>query len=133
MFPFEPHRIVPDELNQDSHAVIGAAIEVHRRLGSGYLEAVYENALAAELRHLGIPFSRQVEFEVQYRDEIVGLHKLDFLVNEHLVVELKAVSAVGEYHRAQVLSYLKATNLQLGLILNFQVHQLRDGIHRVIL
>lgn len=121
------------KLDQTAHAVIGAAIEVHRMLGPGYLESVYEEALAIELGLRGIGFRRQVPVTVSYKGREVGTARLDFLVEEILVVELKAVDDLAPIHLAQVLSYLKATSLPLALLINFNVPVLRDGIKRIIL
>jgi GxxExxY protein len=113
--------------------VIGAAIEVHRELGPGYLESVYEQALAVEFGIRGITFVRQPAVGVTYKGEPVGNDRLDFLVAERLVVELKAVEQLAPIHTAQVISYLKATNLTLGLLINFNVRILsQGGIKRVI-
>jgi GxxExxY protein len=111
---------------------IGAAIEVHRCLGPGYDESVYELALAAELELRKIPFQRQARFAVQYKGRLVGEGRLDFLVGGCLIVELKAVEELGIVHLAQVLTYLKATDQHLALLVNFNVHQLIAGIRRVI-
>jgi GxxExxY protein len=119
-------------VDQLAHAVIGAAIEVHRLLGPGYLESVYEEALGIELGERAIPFERQVPFAVTYKGRPVGLGRLDLLVADVLVVELKAVEALLPVHRAQVLSYLRATNLPLGLLLNFKAPTLRDGLERIV-
>src|SRR5512134_2947555 len=93
------------KLDQLAHAVIGAAIEVHRLLGPGYVEAVYEEALCVELRLRGIPFMRQVTVPVDYKGHPVGEGRLDLLVGDLLVVELKAVEALAPVHSAQVISY----------------------------
>jgi GxxExxY protein len=119
--------------NRLSKAVIGAAIEVHRELGPGYIESNYEAALAHEFELRNIPFQRQLCFGVQYKSIQVGDGRLDFLVGEVLVVELKAVEKVLPIHKAQVISYLKAQKLGLGLLLNFNVQIMRDGIQRIIL
>src|SRR5262249_32018932 len=116
------------ELDSLANAVIGAAIEVHRHLGPGYLEKVYEEALAVEFAMRQIPFERQKQMYVSYKGSRVGEDFLDFLVNGELVVELKAVESIAPIHKAQVISYLKATNLHLGLLLNFNVPILKDGI-----
>ncbi|HNT75686.1 MAG TPA: GxxExxY protein [Anaerolineae bacterium] len=113
--------------------VIGAAIEVHRYLGVGYLESVYEEALCVELQLQGIPFERQKAIAVEYKGHSVGEGRLDLLVGGCLVVELKTVEAFAPIHQAQVISYLKATGLQLGLLINFHVPVLKDGIRRVVL
>jgi GxxExxY protein len=99
--------------------IIGAAIEVHKQLGPGFVESTYENALAFELRQRGIRFRRQVSVPVLYRDVEVGLHRLDLLVMDQIVVELKAVRELTDTHFAFVRSYLRAIGRNHGLILNF--------------
>ena len=116
-----------------SGKVIGAAIEVHRNLGAGYLESVYEEALKIELETRGISFERQKPIAVTYKGRRVGQGILDFLVEGTLIVELKAVSNLTPLHEAQVLSYLKATRHPLGLLINFNVPILKHGIRRIIL
>jgi GxxExxY protein len=123
---------ISDELNALSHAVIGAAIEVHRTLGPGFLESVYEEALCVELRLRGITFERQVEIGVRYKGEPVGIGRLDILVADALIVELKAVETLAPIHEAQLLSYLKATGHRLGLLINFNIPVLRNGLKRII-
>ncbi len=125
----EPER----ELDELAHRVIGAAIEVHRHLGPGFLEGVYEDALAVEFTLRGLAYARQKSIAVYYKDHPVGEGRLDFLVEESLIVELKAVEGLAAIHKAQVLSYLKATRLRLGVLINFNVPILRDGLQRVIL
>jgi GxxExxY protein len=120
------------ELDELAYAVIGAAIEVHRLLGPGFLESVYEEALCVELTLRGIPFARQLPIGVQYKGQKVGEARLDLLVDDNLVVELKAVEDIAPLHVAQILSYLKATRLRLGLLISFSVTTLRRGIKRVI-
>ncbi len=112
--------------------VIGAAIAVHRELGPGFLESVYESALCVELDYLGIPYSRQVVVELGYRGRPVGEGRIDLLVDGCLVVELKAVETILPIHEAQTLSYLKATGHPVGLVINFNVVALRRGIRRVV-
>jgi GxxExxY protein len=111
-------------------SVIGAAIEVHKALGPGFLELVYENALALELATRGIRFERQLTVPILYRGSEVGLHRLDLLVAGLIVVELKAVKAIEDVHFAHVRSYLRATGREHGLILNFAKSTLE--IKRVI-
>ena len=113
--------------------VIGAAIEVHRHLGPGFLEKVYEEALCVELRLRKIPFERQRPAKVEYKGEYVGEGQLDLLVDERLIVELKAVREVAPIHRAIVVSYLKATGKTLALLINFKVSRLKEGVQRVVL
>jgi GxxExxY protein len=119
-------------LDELAHAVIGAAIEAHRILGPGYLETVYEAALAVEFGLRGIPFERQKAVAVQYKGREAGEGRLDFLIAGELVLEIKAVDALAPIHSAQVISYLKALHLPLGLLINFHVPMLKDGIKRVV-
>jgi GxxExxY protein len=115
-----------------THGVIGAAIEVHRVLGPGLLESVYEEALAIELELRGIPFQRQMAIELQYKGRPIGQARLDLLVAGSLVVELKAVEHLAAVHTAQVLSYLRATRHRRGLLITFNVPVLRLGIKRLV-
>ena len=113
--------------------VIGAAIEVHRILGTGYLESVYEEALAVEFELRNIVFSRQHPIAVRYKSRTIGEGRLDFFIDNRLIVELKTVETLLPIHTAQVISYLRATNYTLGLLINFIVHLLKRGVKRVIL
>ena len=124
---------ISEEIEQLARRVIGCAIEVHKVLGPRFLESVYEEALSVELRMHGIPFVRQPLVDVGYKGHHVGAHRLDLLVGEVLVVELKAVEAIDPIYIAQVLSYLKATGNRLGLLINFNVSVLKQGIRRIIL
>ena len=124
----EPPRHVDDNAN----AVIGAALEVHRILGPGYLEAVYAEAMAVELDLRDMHFERQSPITLLYKGHRVGEGRLDFLVDGVLVLELKAVEKLLPVHHAQVLSYLKGTGRQLALLINFNERLLRDGIRRVV-
>lgn len=112
--------------------MIGAALEVHRELGPGYLESVYEEALAHELRLAGIPFARQPVIDVPYKGVAVGTGRVDMLVDSRLILELKAVEELNPLHAAQLRSYLRMLNLELGLLINFNTEHLRTGIKRVI-
>jgi GxxExxY protein len=124
----------PDQyLNQLAHAVIGAAIEVHRTLGPGFLESVYVEALCVELTLHKLAFERQHVINVSYKGHPVGENRLDILVENCLIVELKAVEALEPIHMAQVISYLKATGHALGLLINFNVPVLKNGVRRVVL
>jgi len=120
------------EVDALAHAVIGAAIEVHRQLGPGFLEHVYEGAMLVELTERRIPFQRQVTFPVYYKRVLVAESRLDLLVAEQLVVELKAVEELRPLHMAQVLSYLRTGEFQLGLLFNFNVYSLRQAIRRIV-
>lgn len=119
-------------LDELAHAVIGAALEVHRLLGPGYLEKVYQKALEVELGLRGVPFVPQHQVALLYKGHDVGEGFLDLLVDGALVVELKAVDALTPIHKAQVISYLKATGLHLGLLINFNSTILKNGIQRII-
>ena len=110
---------MPLELEEITGPLIGAAIEVHRSLGPGFVEAVYEHALAIELRERNIAFERQVRVPVLYHGQVVGLHRLDLLVGDQVVVELKAIKDLTDTHFAVVRSYLRAVDRVHGLILNF--------------
>lgn len=120
-------------LNELTRAVIGAAIEVHRALGPGFLESVYEEALCMELYERAIPFQRQPEIAVRYKGREVGTGRADLIVREAVIVELKAVEALAPIHTAQLLSYLRVTGHPLGLLINFNVPVLRDGVRRIAL
>jgi GxxExxY protein len=123
----------PDaDLDRYAHRVVGAALEVHRTLGPGYLESIYEQALCAELLQRAIPFRRQVPVAVHYKGTVVGRNQLDLLVCDRLIVELKAVEALAPIHTAQMRSYLKATGLMLGLLINFNMPLLQQGVRRII-
>ncbi len=114
-----------------SGRVIEAAIAVHRELGPGFVEAIYQSALKTALRHRGIAYESQKEVTVLFESEELGVHRLDLVVEGHVVVELKAVKALEDVHFAQVRSYLKATGLHVGLLLNFNAPALI--VKRVVL
>jgi GxxExxY protein len=99
--------------------IIGAAYEVHNTLGTGFLEKVYENALAVELRRAGVRVEQQVPLAVTYRGELVGDYVADMVVDGKVIVEAKAVSALEAVHEVQLVNYLKATGLGVGLLINF--------------
>jgi GxxExxY protein len=123
----EPH---PDPA---SNKVIGLAIEVHRHLGPGLLESAYEDCLAFELREHGIVFRRQVARPVVYKGmQLDCSYRMDFVVEEYLVLEIKAVDHLLAIHEAQLLTYLKLSNRRIGLLINFNVPLLRDGIKRMV-
>lgn len=113
-----------------SEQVIGRAIAVSRELGHGFLESVYEKALAVEMRAAGIAFERQKHVAVKYREQVVGSYCCDFIVESRLLLELKALDALNSNHQAQVMNYLKATDLSVGLLLNFGTPTL--GIRRLV-
>jgi len=124
----------PDaETDRLAHLVIGAAIEVHRQLGPGLLERVYEEALCIEFDLRKIPFTRQSGVDISYKGRPVGQGKLDLLVGDRLIVELKAVEKLAPIHSAQMISYLRMTKRNLGLLINFNVPMVKDGIKRIVL
>jgi GxxExxY protein len=113
--------------------IISAAIEVHRHLGPGLLESAYEECLCRELEQRGIYFERQVDLPLDYKGYRIGSgYRLDLVVDQRVVVELKAVRQLEKIHEAQLLTYLKLAELKLGLLLNFNVVLLKDGIKRLV-
>jgi GxxExxY protein len=104
---------------QITDEVLGAAIEVHKALGPGFLETIYEEALCHELSLRRIPFERQVRVPVYYKDREIGMHVLDLVISGKVIVELKSISELAEIHKAIAISYLTATGLSVGLLLNF--------------
>jgi len=126
-------REVDRELNQLTEAIIGACIEVHKELGPGLTEAMYESALCHEFELRGIPYRRQVEMPVLYKGKPIGKGFIDLLVADRVIVELKACDSLGPVHRAQIICYLRVTGLHVGLLVNFNVPILRDGVKRVVL
>jgi len=119
---------VSDELTEK---IIGAAIEVHAQLGPGLLESIYEEALCYEFGLQGIKYEQQVPADVVYKGKIIKGQRIDLLVEGEVVVEVKSVSRLPEIAVAQTISYLKATNLKRGLIINFGERRLIDGVKRV--
>jgi GxxExxY protein len=121
---------VADQLTEK---IIAAAIEVHKTLGVGLLESIYEEALCIEFAFMGIAFERQVIVDVMYKGHRIQGQRLDLLVEGEVVVEIKSLRSLPEIATAQILSYLKATNLKRGLLLNFGEKQLVSGIKRISL
>ena len=122
-----------EEVDPLSEAVIGAAIEVHREVGPGLTEDMYEDALCHEFDLRGIRYERQVCVPVVYKGKPIGKTRIDLIVEGRLIVELKACEALNSVHRAQVITYLRVTGLEVGLLINFNVAILKDGIKRVAL
>jgi GxxExxY protein len=119
--------------NALSNRVIGAAIEVHRILGPGLLESVYELALERELRLIGLPVRRQQTVPLEYKGTALGDgFRMDMLVSDMLLLEIKAVEQLLPLHEAQLLTYLRLTGKRLGLLINFNTRTLKDGIRRVV-
>jgi GxxExxY protein len=116
-----------------THAIIGAAIEIHRTLGPGLLEAVYEECLAREFTLRSIAFERQKPIPLVYKDlKLECGYRLDFLVSGRIVVEIKSIEAVAPIHESVMLTYLRLSGSQLGLLINFNVPVLKDGIRRYV-
>jgi len=113
--------------------IIGCAIEVHRHLGPGLLESVYESALCLELESAGLQFARQVGIPVFYKGELIAEHRPDLIVADEVVVEVKSVERFNTVFLAQMLTYLRITGLHVGLILNFNRSAMKDGVRRVSL
>jgi GxxExxY protein len=124
---------LPDDLEMLVRNVIGAAIEVHRHLGPGFLENIYEQALCYELSTRGITFERQKEIVVPYKNIAISGQRLDIVVEGQVIVELKTVEQLLPLHEAQILSYLKSTGMKVGLLMNFNVKQLKTGIKRMVM
>jgi GxxExxY protein len=120
-----------EEINELARRVIGIAIELHRELGPGLPEEAYEEALAIEFEVRGITYQRQLSIVVEYRGRPVCRVRLDFLIESKLVLEVKSCEVVTPIHRKQTLRYLRVLKLPLGLIINFNVMVLKDGVHRV--
>jgi GxxExxY protein len=123
---------VDPETEQLAELVIGAAIEVHRELGPGLPEISYCKAMSHELDLRGIPHECEAPVEIYYKGKLVGQGRIDILVASKLIVEVKAVESLNSTHRAQVITYLQVKRLKLGLLINFNVPILKDGIGRVI-
>lgn len=119
-------------LEQLTGSIITAAVQVHKELGPGFLESVYENAMILELQARGHKVERQVELNVNYRGQLVGQHRLDLLVDDAVVLELKSVEALAAVHTAQLRSTLRAANKRIGLLMNFNQRTLTSGVRRVI-
>ena len=121
------------DLNQLSSKIIGAAIEVHKTLGPGLLESTYEECLCHELDLQGLKYDRQINLPVHYKDKKLDCgYRVDVIVERSVILELKAVDAILPIHKAQLLTYLKLSNVQLGLLLNFNISLMRDGVHRIV-
>ena len=114
-----------------SNTIIGAAIEVHKELGPGLLESVYEDCLKVELESRGLKVETQIDLPLIYKGQETGkYYRIDMLVEDVFIVELKAVEALKPLHEVQLLTYMKLSNVKMGLLVNFNVPKLRDGIKR---
>ena len=122
-----------EELDSITKQVIGGAIDVHRALGPGLLESVYETCLASELIDRGIRVERQKGLPVTYKElTLESGYRLDLLVNGKVIVEIKAVEQLSPLHKSQLLTYLKLSGLRVGLLINFNVTELRKGVQRIV-
>jgi GxxExxY protein len=120
------------DINQLTGEVINAAIEVHRTLGPGLLESIYEECLCHELKFREIPFEKQKDLPIEYKGiKLDCNYRLDVLVDRQLILEIKACEALLPIHEAQLLTYLKLSGLKIGLLINFNVPMLKDGIKRI--
>jgi GxxExxY protein len=121
------------EENEITERIIGAAIEVHRHLGPGLLESAYQECLCYELAQAGIRFERELHLPIRYKTiKLDAAYRIDLLVEGSVVVEIKAVEQLLPVHSAQLLNYLKASNLHIGLLINFNVPLLKEGLQRIV-
>lgn len=119
--------------NDMSYKIIGIALELHKNLGPGLLESVYENALAHDLVEHGFDVKKQWPMPFVYKELKMEVgYRIDLLVDDKVIVEIKSVESLAPVHFAQVLTYLKLSNRKLGLLINFNSHVLKDGIHRIV-
>jgi GxxExxY protein len=122
-----------DRLDQISHRVIGAAIEVHRHLGPGLLESAYQSCLAFELKQLGVKLEEQKPLPVVYKQVKLDCgYRLDLVVEDEIIVEIKAIEKLLPIHEAQLLSYLRLAKKRVGLLMNFHVPVLKSGLKRIV-
>jgi GxxExxY protein len=123
-----------NNINDLTGEIIGAAIEVHKALGPGLLESIYEECLCIEFGQRSLPFERQKEVNIEYKGlKLESKYRVDLMVSKMIIVELKTVDELAPIHDAQILSYLKLAGLKVGLLINFNVPVLKDGIKRLIL
>lgn len=119
--------------NELSYKIIGAALDVHKTLGVGLLESAYEVALAYELRELGFEVKSQVVLPLKYKSEVIdNAYRVDLIVEDMVIIEVKSVLEIHPIFYSQVLTYLKLTNIKLGLLINFNTPLVKDGIHRIV-
>ncbi len=133
MTEINPGAATEHQENDISGKIIGAAIEVHKHLGPGLLESAYEECLCCEMQLRGIEFKRQVPLSLNYKGIVLDCgYRLDLLVEDKVIVELKSIEGLEPIHEAQMLTYLKLRNAWLGLIINFNVIMLKDGVRRLV-
>ena len=126
---FDP---VPPDVELIATSVIGAAIEVHRHLGPGFIERIYHEALGEEQQIREIPYERECAVVVNYKGVAITGQRIDLIVSRRVIVELKAASRLDPVHEAKVISYLRTTGLRLGLLLNFNCPTMKDGLKRIV-
>ncbi len=112
-------KIKEEDINELTHKIIGCAMQVHRVLGNGFQEVIYQRSLAIEMRYAGLEFEREKEMPIFYRDENVGTRRVDFFVEGKVMVELKAIEKLEDVHKAQAINYCEAYNIADGLLINF--------------
>jgi GxxExxY protein len=127
----QSHRVT--EINALTQKIIGCAIEVHRGLGPGLLETIYESALCIELDDVGLNYVRQCRAPAYYKGRLLGEYRVDLIVADFVVVEVKSVERMNPVFEAQMLTYLRLTEKRVGLLLNFNSRLMKDGIQRLIL
>jgi GxxExxY protein len=127
------HEPLPETTELLLSALIDAGVAVHKELGPGFIEVVYRNAMCLELAARQLPFEAEKAFIVRYQDRPIAVQRVDLIVGSQVILELKAVGSLNEIHHAQLLSYLRATGIRAGLLMNFGGATLRAGLRRVIL
>ncbi len=133
MHRFHNYAPLPEETETLLTVIVDAGVMVHKELGPGFVEVVYRNAMSLELSARQVLFEAEKAFTVKYRDRPVAVHRVDLVVSDQIIVELKAVAALEEIHQAQLISYLKATGIRAGLLMNFGGVTLRSGLRRIVL
>ena len=123
---------LPTEVEELVTRMIGCLIAVHRTLGPGLLESIYSRAIGLELTAEGIPFEREVQIPVNYREQLLCVQRLDIVVASQIVLEVKSVERLNPVHLAQILNYLRISKLNVGFLVNFNVPVLQDGLKRVV-
>ena len=126
---FEP---IPESVERIATAVIGAAIEVHKHLGPGFLERIYHEALCLEFQLRRIEFERECVVVVNYKGMAINGQRLDLIAGQCVVIELKAATRIDMAHEAKVISYLQTTGLRLGLLMNFNCRTMKEGLKRIV-
>jgi GxxExxY protein len=124
---------LPDDVEQLMHDTIGCCITVHRALGPGLLERIYSRAVSLELTAVGIPFEREKRYQVRYRGQVLSDQPVDFVVGNQIVLEIKAIDRFAPIHHKQILNYMHVAALKAGLLINFNVSILPEGMSRKVL